>query len=648
MKKQLVIIIAALLCIQHSSTKIVMGSVAFLSKVGRKLPQFGRVENKKADIFSTPFLFPIKNSEIIKPFLPEPIKHLLHKHSYANVNYWIRISTSVNNHQNIEKEYEAIPMPWSILFHGWAYHTAITHPKTIEWGFYDPIAILHTSSTQNYLGYEEGIWAKAKNWWNKNPITRNTLHKEHLSIEDDGPTYTKALPINEKRCFMNFWTLGYIHDAAINRNDIVVIYEFVIKEPTFKTRKNRIEQGVFYPDLKVEEDFDYIYKRLNDYNLAIKKLSYNNTYEPERPFSQDLEDTLKKISRGSYHIEDEAALENFTHTIKDMYQRIKQNPLTSENIHKLAETYAEELHLGQSEYSITRSISKIAPNATQDQIQKIIHLAKIIHENHLQNIESHIKNIHENKGYKEYHEKEFNGIYESIQPIYRTYAKNLFEKKDTNSKERHEELEYTEEFEQKLKEALQIISTYAHESDSYNDFLDKCEENTVDKKILHDETYQTAIFHHSKKFIIHDIEKIYETLQYAIDNQPNPLKMAQLKELLKETMQLNEKVTEITSLQNEDKLVTLINNELPKINARFIAIIEDKNDYDKKGAPLHNAKYEDIIQELTKLETTQTYAKFVDFFNKLKGNRLNAWFTTINDLYKKLILLQQIDLDIEE
>jgi hypothetical protein len=618
MKKKLTLLVLALCTQQTLPKKIVIGSAAFLTKVGRKLPQFGRVENKKADVFSTPFLFPIENSEIISPFLPEHIQSLIHKHPQANVDYWIRINTSVNKYENIQKEFEAIPMPWSILFHGWAYrNTPIMRHKTIEWGFYDPIPYKENLPKQNYLGYEEGIWASAKSWWNKNPIHRNTLHKEQVLIEHDGPIYKTALPLNEKRFFMNFWTYGYIHDAAVNRNHLVVIYELVIKEPSFKTRKNRKTQGVFYPDLTLNNesgsDFDKLFTRLTDYQSALK----NKSFQPENPFTEDLNDALKKIASGSYVKEDSAALENFTNTIKNIYEMIKLNPLTQEDIKKLAETYAEEFHLSKSDYGISRSLRIAAPNATPKQMTRILELAKAIHESNLHNAASHALNLEKNPGYKEQQIEKFGGLYESIQEIYRPYAQKLASNSNV-SDDSDNGLENKESFEAQLREALKEVSRVAHEAKTYNDFIEKCEKLAVSKKIQKDETYQTSIFKHVKHYIEENLENIYETIQYAIDNQTDKAKLSSLKKLLTELMDLSEKIRSIDSLKDEDYLIRLVNSELPKINDALLTIVNQSTLLGKKEIDIKSEKYETIINNLKKLETASSYEHFIDLFNKLR------------------------------
>ncbi len=577
MKKQLAIL-ALTLCFQtHSVGKIIIGSAAFLNKVGRDCPQFGRVDDKQAQIFSTAFIYPITNPEIIKPYLPEAINELIHKHSHAHVTYKIRISTSVNNKKNIKNEFEAIPMPWSVLFHGWAYQTPIMQYKTVEWGFYDPISFKKELLGQNFVGFDEsfGKSSKKKVGSDKNPIKRNTLHKEQILIEHDGPTYKKALPINQKRNFLNFWTFGYIHDASINRNEIIVIYELVIKEPSFKTRKNKTTQGVFYPDLAEEKsaddaEFDTIYNRLQDYLKVLKQKSY----KLEKPLSTDLQESLKKIRSGRYHLEDQNALENFATTMKDIYELIKFNPLTEDIIQQLAQTYSEEFQKGKTEKEIKLSIQKIVPQATDEQRERIFAFAKNIHAGNLHNVSSHILNLEKNKGYLDQQLNTHEGLYTSIHPMYQSYAERMHKQKIGGHQLLDTTLKNKKEFDKKLQEALIKISDLAHESKNDTEFLEKLEHTRFDQKIAYDETFQKSIFLHRKKFAEKDIENIYETIQFSLENSTDDEKISGLKSLINKVIHLHETVSNMNSLKDEDALFNLMNTQLKEITNTYNALIE--------------------------------------------------------------------------
>ncbi len=533
-------------------SKVNIGSVLFFKTLGKAFPQFANVQNKKIEIFSTPFIFPIENNEVIKSFLPVDIKELLNLHSDAHISYFLRINTSVNKIKNIKKEYESINNPWSLLFHGWAYRSKTAHPKVIDWGIFNPIPYKKSLPIKNYSGLDADLINHQSYF-----VKINKINEEKIYVEQNGEiNYSTTLPLNKNRYFINMWTFGYLHE----NNEAIVIYELIIKEPSLNERINKKTQGVFFSDLFDRTNFNInkINNRLKDYMLYLK----DNFFNPKYPFNEDVKKALLHISSQPYKSEDTITLENFINTLEMINEIIKIKPLTEYSLIKLAETVSQELHAGKNIEKIKKSLKSLAPNATADQISKIFEEARNIP----------ISNINNDK---------------------------------------------TLDFEKKLKEALKKVSKFFYESKNRKEFINKCKNAHFDKNIINDTIYKTNVFQNEKKFIIKEINHIYEKIQFAMKHQSQKEKQEKLKTLSHKLLNLNEQVDQINSFKQEKKLITLVHDRLPKIISQFKKITSEEERSTKKMA-FTKKDLEEIISKIKKLSNSSSYNNFIHSVKELQ------------------------------
>ncbi len=575
MQKKL-LLVAIIIWASPTISKVNIGSVSFFKKIGKALPIFANIQNKNIEVFSTPFILPIENNEVIKNFLPTDIKELLNLHSDAHVSYFIRISTSINKIKNIKKEYESINYPWSLLFHGWAYRSKTAHPKIIEWGVYNPISYKNNISIKNYSGFEDSLIDKENSI-----ISINKLNKEKIFVEHNGHiNYTTTLAINNQRNFINIWTFGYLHE----NNEAIVIYELIIKEPSLNDRINQKTQGVFFSDIFDETNFniDKIKNRLKEYEYYLKDKSFN----PKKAFNTNLKKALSNISSESYKSEDIITLENFNHTFENIHEMIKASPLTDFSILNLAETVAQELHSGKNIEKIKKSLKLLAPHATPEQISRIFEEARNIPLNIISN---NVKTL---------------------------------------------------TFENNLKEALKKISKFAYESKNRTEFINKCDNAHFNESVTNDIIYKTNVFQNEKKFIIKEIDHIYEKIQFALKHQAQKEKRGKIKKLSHKLINLNEQVHQIHSFKEQKKLIKLVHDRLPKIITQFKKLTEEEQPSTKKINPTEK-DYEEIINKIKKLSNNTSYGTFINSIKDLhisniytkNKNYQNAYLST----FKKVI-----------